>query len=96
MRVLERNNIVPILKGKIEMATYKEQELIEYVNNPFIESLPSIFTEDDILEQFTIYPIIEGIEKNKNKNLRHHMIKRIKNFIQPLPDHFAIETKYYD
>ncbi|MBM7616166.1 ATP-binding protein [Alkaliphilus hydrothermalis] len=93
MRVLERNNIVPILKGKIEMATYKEQELIEYSNNPFIESLPPIFTEDDILEQFTIYPIIEDIEKNKNKNLRHHMIKRIKNFIQPLPDHFTIETK---
>lgn len=93
MRALERNDIVPILKGNIEMANYKKQELIEYTKNPFIEALPSIFNEDEVLEQFTMYPIIEEAEKSKNKNLRHHMIKRIKNFIQPLPDHFTIETK---
>lgn len=93
MRVLERNEITPLLKGKIEMANYKEQELVEYANNPFIEALPPIFSEDDILEQFIRYPLIHDVEKNENKNVRHHMIKRIKNFIQPLPDHFSIENK---
>ncbi|WP_330665037.1 ATP-binding protein [Tepidibacter sp.] len=90
---MEKNKITPILKGKIEMAEYKQQDLIEYTDNPFIEALPPIFSEDEILDQFTRYPIIDDIEKTKNRNLRHHMIKRIKNFIQPLPDHFTIEGK---
>ncbi|MGF7060513.1 ATP-binding protein [Brassicibacter mesophilus] len=90
---MEKNKITPLLKGRIELACYKEQEIIEYANNPFIEALPPIFSEDDVLEQFTRYPIIDDIEKTKNRNLRHHMIKRIKNFIQPLPDHFIIENK---
>lgn len=93
MRCLERNEITPLLKGKFEMANYKEQELIEYANNPFIEGLPHIFSYNNILDRFTRYPIVDDIEKTKNKNLRHHMIKRIKNFIQPLPDHFTIENK---
>lgn len=93
MRCLERNEITPLLKGKFEMANYKEQELIEYANNPFIEALPHIFSYNNILDRFTRYPIVDDIEKTKNKNLRHHMIKRIKNFIQPLPDHFTIENK---
>ena len=57
MKILERNEITPLLKGKIEMADYKEQELLEYTNNPYIESLLSIFSEDDILEQFIAHRI---------------------------------------
>ncbi|MBU5437094.1 ATP-binding protein [Tissierella sp. MSJ-40] len=90
---MEKNKIAPLLKGRVEIANYKDQELLEYSNNPFIEALPAIFSEDNILEQFTRYPIVDYTEKSKNKNLRHHMIKRIKNFIQPLPDHFIIESK---
>jgi DNA polymerase III delta prime subunit len=93
MRVLEKDKVTPLLKGRIEIANYKEQELREYTDNPFIEALPHIFSEDDVLEQFTRYPIVDDVEKSKDKNLRHHMIKRIKNFIQPLPDHFIIESK---
>ncbi|MDI3537535.1 MAG: hypothetical protein PWP30_2017 [Eubacteriaceae bacterium] len=90
---MEKDKVTPLLKGRIEIANYKEQELREYTDNPFIEALPHIFSEDDVLEQFTRYPIVDDVEKSKDKNLRHHMIKRIKNFIQPLPDHFIIESK---
>ncbi|MCT4605727.1 MAG: ATP-binding protein [Marinisporobacter sp.] len=93
MKSLDDNNIVPLLKGRIEEAQYKEQELEEYRNNPFIEALPPIFSENEILDRFIKYPIPNEQDRIKNKNLRFHMIKRLKNFIQPLPDHFTIENK---
>ncbi len=85
--------MAPLLKGRIELAEYIEQELTDYVDNPYIEALPSIFSEEKIINQFTRYPILQENERSKNKSLRFHMIKRLKNFIQPLPDHFAIESK---
>lgn len=97
MRNLVKKNddslyIRPILKGKvIQNPRYKKQELEEYSNNPFIEALPNIFDENDIIDMFTYYPIIEDSDRRKRKNIRYHMIKRVKDFIQPLEIHFTIE-----
>ncbi|MCT4594619.1 MAG: ATP-binding protein [Anaeromicrobium sp.] len=93
MSSLEDNNLAPLLKGRIEEAHYKEQELEEYENNPFIEALPPIFSEEEVLDRFIKYPIPNDQDRERNKNIRFHMIKRLKNFIQPLPDHITIENK---
>jgi hypothetical protein len=85
------NNLV--LKGDFEQANYKEQALSEYSNNPFIEALPAIFTEDDVLERFMVTPRITEQDKQSETNIRYHVLKRIKNFIQPLPIHFEVERK---
>lgn len=85
------NNLV--LKGDFEEANYKEQALSEYSNNPFIEALPAIFTEDDVLERFMVTPRITEQDKQSETNIRYHVLKRIKNFIQPLPIHFEVERK---
>jgi ABC-type oligopeptide transport system ATPase subunit len=81
-----------ILKGKvITEPEYKQQELEEYENNPFIECLPPLFETDDVIERFTFYPVITEEDRYKKANVRYHMIKRLKNFIQPLETHFSIE-----
>jgi hypothetical protein len=85
------NNLV--LKGDFEEANYKEQALSDYCNNPFIEALPLIFTEDDVLERFMVTPRISEQDKQSEANIRYHLLKRIKNFIQPLPIHFEVERK---
>lgn len=82
-----------VLKGDFEEADYKEQSLTEYSNNPFIEALPPIFTEDDVLERFMVTPRITEQDKQSETNIRYHVLKRIKNFIQPLPIHFEVERK---
>lgn len=82
-----------VLKGEIEQAVYKTQPLVEYENNPFIEALPTIFTEDDILEHFMVTPRISQQDKQSEANIRYHVLKRIKNFIQPLPVHFELERR---
>lgn len=92
MRNLEKiNNLV--LKGDFEEAVYKEQPLSGYSNNPFIEALPPIFSEDDVLERFMVTPRITEQDKQSETNIRYHILKRIKNFIQPLPIHFEVERR---
>ncbi len=94
MRSVRNEDNIIILKGDIELANYKEQELEEYMDNPFIEALPHIFCEDEVAERFSVLPIIRNEDKIKPTNIRYHIIKRIKNFIQPLPIHFTIERRF--
>jgi hypothetical protein len=92
MRRLEKTNSL-VLKGAFEEATYKEQALSEYSKNPFIEALPPIFSEDNVLERFMVTPRITQQEKQSETNIRYHVLKRVKNFIQPLPIHFEVERR---
>ncbi|WP_242282366.1 ATP-binding protein [Bacillus cereus group sp. BfR-BA-01346] len=92
MRSLEKTNNL-VLKGDFEEANYKAQDLSEYHNNPFIEALPSIFDEDDVLERFMVTPRITEQDKQSGTNIRYHVLKRVKNFIQPLPIHFEVERR---
>lgn len=85
------NNFV--LKGDMEMANYKQQILTEYAQNPFIEALPPIFDEDDVLDRFMVTPHIREQDKQSATNIRYHVLKRVKNFIQPLPIHFEVERR---
>ncbi|QFG00800.1 ATP-binding protein [Psychrobacillus glaciei] len=92
MRNMERmSNLV--LRGEFETAIYKEQALSEYSNNPFIESLPPIFDEDEVIERFMVTPRITKQDKQSEANVRYHILKRVKNFIQPLPIHFEVERR---
>lgn len=92
MRSLEKTNNL-VLKGDFEEANYKEQALSEYDDNPFIEALPPIFDEDDVLERFMVTPRITNQDKQSETNIRYHVLKRVKNFIQPLPIHFEVERR---
>ncbi|MBM7107735.1 Transposon Tn7 transposition protein TnsC [Brevibacillus laterosporus] len=92
MRSLEKTNNL-VLKGDFEEANYKEQDLDEYHNNPFIEALPPIFDKDDVLERFMVTPRITEQDKQSETNIRYHVLKRVKNFTQPLPIHFEVERR---
>lgn len=91
MSSLEKTNNV-VLKGDYEEAVYKQQ-LLQYKNNPFLEALPPIFNEDDVLDRFMVTPRISKEDKQKDINIRYHVLKRVKNFIQPLPIHFEVERR---
>jgi len=92
MRNLEKTNNV-VLKGAYGEAVYKPQFLPEYENNPFLEALPPIFNEDDVLDRFMVTPRISKEDKQKDVNIRYHVLKRVKNSIQPLPIHSEVERR---
>jgi hypothetical protein len=93
MSDVKDNERIVILKGDAEKANYKVQEIEEYSNNPFIEALPHIFSDEEVIERFTLSPVITAMDRDKSSNLRYHIIKRIKNFIQPLPIHITLERR---
>lgn len=93
MRDVKSSERIIILKGDAERANYKEQEIEEYKRNPFIEALPNIFSDEEVIDRFTLSPIITDNDKVKSSNLRYHIIKRAKNFIQPLPIHITLERR---
>ncbi|WP_052255580.1 ATP-binding protein [Salinicoccus sp. YB14-2] len=93
MRNLGKTNDMVVLKGEFERSIYKEQPLSEYTNNPFIEALPPIFSEDDVLDRFMVTPRINDQDKQSAMNIRYHVLKRVRNFIQPLPIHFEVERR---
>ena len=84
---------IRVLKGNFEIANYKKQEILEYSNNPFIEALPPIFSEDDIIDKFYNVPIFEKENRYKDKKLRYHLLKRIKSYKQVLKIHLNMEAK---
>ena len=90
---VKNNEEIIILKGDVENAVYKEQELDEYKSNPFIEALPNIFNEEDVISRFTLFPHIDDKDRHKSTNIRYHIIRRAKNFIQPLPTHIVLERR---
>ncbi|KEH96795.1 transcriptional antiterminator [Clostridium botulinum C/D str. BKT12695] len=90
---MKNNQNIIILKGDTEKANYKIQSIEEYIANPFIEALPDIFSEDDVIDRFSVIPRIDEKDRNMESNLRYHIIKRTKNFVQPLPVHFTVERR---
>ncbi|MDD2299202.1 MAG: ATP-binding protein [Fermentimonas sp.] len=76
---------------RIVNAVYTEQELEEYNNNPLIEALPDIFTEDDLMEKFTIYPTVNPNDCQKPAHIRFHMIQRLKHYTIPWGVHRDLE-----
>lgn len=92
MNNLENTNDL-VLKGNYELAEYMEQMLTEYNENPFIEALPPIFSEDNVLDRFMVTPRITNRDKQSESNIRYHILKRVRNFIQPLPIHFEVERR---
>ena len=53
------DKIIPprfIKKGRQEVATYLEQQVPEYRDNPLIESLPPIWTRDEVEERLAYFP----------------------------------------
>ncbi len=93
MKNVKNSENIIILKGDIEDAEYKKQVIDEYSNNPFIEALPDIFTEDDVIDRFSVTPKINDKDRSMENNFRYHTIKRAKNFVQPLPIHFVVERR---
>jgi len=77
--------------GSTVNAIYTEQELEEYNNNPLIEALPDILTEDDLIDKFTIYPTVNPLDRQKPVHIRFHMIQRLKHYSIPWGVHTDLE-----
>lgn len=80
------------MRIKRNKAVYLGQEIKEYKGNPFIEAMPSILSNKDVIEKLATYPYFNEEERMCEKHIRLHIIQRIFQFFQPLPKHLELES----
>lgn len=77
------------------IANYTEEpDILEYQNNPFIEALPPILSQYDVVEQLSVYPYYNEDERNLPTKKRIHLTQRLYQYFQPLSLHFDLEERF--
>lgn len=83
-----------VFKGRRAKATYLTQEITGYRGNPFIEALPPILTEDEVMEALAYYPPYDEGERQMPSHLRLHLIQSALQLFAPLPIHLDLERRF--
>lgn len=83
----------PSLIGRQEEARYSKQDILGYRDNPFIESLPHIFEEIDVVSKIKKYPDYQDEQRKSGKQTRLHLVQQISDYVEPLPSHLLIEQR---
>ncbi len=74
-------------------AVYSDPIIQEYKSNPLIESLPPIFTEDNVIEYISVFPPFNEREKEMDTSYRYHCVQRLFQYFQPFEKHLELEQK---
>lgn len=72
-----------------QVAEYTEQDILEY-QNPLIEALPPIFSQQEVINHLSFYPAYRKEERYLEDYKRIHLIQRILYYFQPLPLHLQL------
>ncbi|MDO6657187.1 ATP-binding protein [Anaerobacillus sp. 1_MG-2023] len=74
-------------------AEYIEQEVSEYMNNPFIEALPPIRTFSEVYDSLAHIRLFAQSEKELPTQYRYHLIQRFNQYFQPIGKTIEFERK---
>lgn len=64
-------------------ATYSEQRIAEYRDNPLIEALPNILSEKQAAQAMMLRPVFNAEERNMPTEERWHLLARLKYVVVP-------------
>ncbi|MBB6215102.1 hypothetical protein HNQ80_001191 [Anaerosolibacter carboniphilus] len=87
------NKVMLANGGEAVKAEYTEQVISEYSGNPFIEALPPIFSQDEVVEKIAIYPPYNDKERELDKQYKVHIVQRLFQVFQPLMIHLDLESR---
>lgn len=73
-------------------AQYIPSPVAEYANNPLIEALPPILSEEEAARSIAHFPANPDTELSLPREIRLHCIDRLKTLVQPLPIHIELES----
>lgn len=74
-------------------ARYILQEELDYQGNMLIESLPPVYSVEQIVRKLQKQPIYSEFEKERNEEYRIQAITRLKDFLSVFIKHIEIEKK---
>ncbi|TGE32994.1 ATP-binding protein [Desulfosporosinus sp. Sb-LF] len=71
-------------------AIYSKHPLQEYNNNPLVEALPDVYTEEELFEYMFSRPLHSSSDLELQKEIRFDVIQRLKHFTMPWNIHFDL------
>jgi hypothetical protein len=83
-----------VFRGREVDANYNQQPLSIYRDNPLIEALPPILTEEEAMAQLMHHPRFDQAERFLPNHERLHLITEVLQFFQPLPVHTDLEQRF--
>ena len=82
--------MTPTLCNQAVEAVYTEQCIARFQGNPFIEALPEMMDDDQVLEALKLTPDFSAEQRNWPNHLRVQQIKALGNFMAPLGRHLHL------
>ncbi len=83
----------PLFRGRIVMASYRDQKIPDYIGNPLIEALPPIWSKQEVIDLLQHYPDYREEYRTWAIELRLHLIRRVLKFFEVLPNHIDLEQR---
>lgn len=77
------------------IAKYREFKLVEYNNNPMIETLPPMLSKDDFCNLIARYPRYDPLEREDNAEERFHYLERLSTYFEPLPATLELQRNIF-
>lgn len=91
---MENKSNVLINNGvEANVAVYKEQIIKEYKDNPFIEALPNILSNEEAIDKLAVYPYFSEDERKYEAHYRYHLVQRLFQYFQPLNVNIDLESR---
>ncbi|MRX56494.1 AAA family ATPase [Bacillus idriensis] len=75
-------------------AVYKKQVVFDFQDNPLIEALPEILSQEEAFNSMTYYPNFIENERELPDHIRFHSISRLNRFFQPVTQHLDLEQRF--
>jgi hypothetical protein len=81
------------LRGRIEIAEYKDTGIDDYTGFPMIEALPEILDVIEATKKMKLMKKFNPDERELSASKRKHCVERLSTFIIPLNKHLEVEEK---
>ncbi|MDZ8226938.1 ATP-binding protein [Nostoc sp. ChiVER01] len=83
-----------VFRGREVFAQYNPEQISIYRDNPLIEALPPLLTEEQAFISLSLLPRYDAQERLLPNHERLHLIQEVLQFFQPLPVHIDLEQRF--
>ncbi|MDP1511872.1 ATP-binding protein [Paenibacillus ottowii] len=82
------------IRGRVEVAEYRDTGIPDYNGHPLIEALPCIMEDADVIRKIKNIKKFNPEERMMSPSKRRHCIERLRSFVIPLSHHIELQQDF--
>lgn len=83
-----------VFRGRVMDALYRSDQLPIYQDNPLIEALPPLLSQEQAFVALQYLPPYTAADRSLPTHERLHLVQEVLQFFQPLPIHLDLEHRF--